>query len=84
MKNNQQNIFDYGSPSQRSTPIPLLKRDEWQKERTAKAKEIMRLSTGGQSIGGSNGRSAQKDACSGKNTDELTNWDGTKKRGLGI
>ena len=33
----------------------------------------MRLSTGGQSIGGSNG-----------NADELTNWDGTKKRGLGI
>ncbi|WP_255380602.1 hypothetical protein [Prevotella communis] len=43
----------------------------------------MRLSTGGQSIGGSNGRSAQKDACSGKNADELTNWDGTKKNGLG-
>ena len=33
----------------------------------------MKLSTGGQSIGGSNG-----------NADELTNWDGTKKRGLGI
>ena len=33
----------------------------------------MRLSTGGQSIGGSNG-----------NADELTNWDGTKKRGLGL
>ena len=33
----------------------------------------MRLSTGGQSIGGSHG-----------NADELTNWDGTKKRGLGI
>ncbi len=33
----------------------------------------MRLSTGGQSVGGSNG-----------NVDELTNWDGTKKRGLGI
>ena len=33
----------------------------------------MRLSTGGQSVGGSNG-----------NTDELTNWDGTKKRGWGI
>lgn len=32
----------------------------------------MRLSTGGQSIGGSNG-----------NADELTNWDGTKKNGLG-
>jgi len=32
----------------------------------------MRLSTGGQSVGGSNG-----------NADELTNWDGTKKRGLG-
>ena len=31
----------------------------------------MRLSTGGQSVGGSNG-----------NADELTNWDGTKKRGL--
>ena len=30
----------------------------------------MRLSTGGQSVGGSNG-----------NADELTNWDGTKKRG---
>ena len=43
----------------------------------------MRLSTGGQSIGGGNGRSAQKDACSGKNADELTNWDGTKKKGLG-
>ena len=43
----------------------------------------MRLSTGGQSIGGSKGRSAQKDACSGKNADELTNWDGTKKKGLG-
>ena len=33
----------------------------------------MRLSTGGQSVGGSNG-----------NADELTNWDGTKKKGLGI
>ena len=33
----------------------------------------MRLSTGGQSVDGSNG-----------NADELTNWDGTKKRGLGI
>ena len=33
----------------------------------------MRLSTGGQSVGGSNG-----------NADELTNWDGTKKRGLGV
>jgi len=33
----------------------------------------MRLSTGGQSVGGSNG-----------NADELTNWDRTKKRGLGI
>ena len=33
----------------------------------------MRLSTGGQSVGGSNG-----------NADELTNWDGTKKRGWGI
>ena len=32
----------------------------------------MRLSTGGQSIGGNNG-----------NADELTNWDGTKKNGLG-
>ncbi|MBR4426841.1 MAG: hypothetical protein IKS77_03990, partial [Spirochaetales bacterium] len=32
----------------------------------------MRISTGGQSVGGSNG-----------NADELTNWDGTKKRGLG-
>ena len=33
----------------------------------------MRLSTSGQSVGGSNG-----------NADELTNWDGTKKRGLGL
>ena len=33
----------------------------------------MRLSTGGQSVGGSN-----------DNADELTNWNGTKKRGLGI
>ena len=33
----------------------------------------MRVSMGGQSVGGSNG-----------NADELTNWDGTKKRGLGI
>jgi hypothetical protein len=33
----------------------------------------MRLSTGGQSVGGSNG-----------NADELTNWDGTEKRGWGI
>ena len=33
----------------------------------------MRLSTGGQSVGGSNG-----------NADDLTNWDGTKKRGLGL
>ena len=32
----------------------------------------MGRSMGGQSIGGSNG-----------NADELTNWDGTKKRGLG-
>lgn len=32
----------------------------------------MRLSTGGQSIGGSNG-----------NADELMKWDGTKKNGLG-
>jgi hypothetical protein len=35
------------------------------------------------SLFGSNGRSVQKDACSGKNADELTNWDGTKKNGLG-
>lgn len=33
----------------------------------------MRISTGGQSVGGSNG-----------NADELTNWDGSKKRGLGL
>ena len=33
----------------------------------------MRLSTGGQSVGGSNG-----------NADELTNWNGSKKRGLGL
>jgi len=33
----------------------------------------MRLLTGGQSVGGSNG-----------NADELTTWNGTKKRGLGI
>ena len=33
----------------------------------------MRLSTGGQPIGGSSG-----------NADELTNWDGTKNYGLGI
>ena len=33
----------------------------------------MRLSTSGQSVGGSNG-----------NADELTNWDGTKKRGIGL
>ena len=33
----------------------------------------MRLSTGGQTVGGSNG-----------NADDLTNWDGTKKRGLGL
>ena len=33
----------------------------------------MRLSTGGQSVGGSNG-------CA----NELTNWDGTKKRRLGM
>ena len=33
----------------------------------------MRLSTGGHSVGGSNG-----------NADELTNWEGTKKLGLGI
>ncbi len=32
----------------------------------------MRISTGGQSVGGSNG-----------NADELTNWNGTKKRGWG-
>ena len=32
----------------------------------------MRVSMGGQSIGGSN-----------DNADELTNWDGTKKKGLG-
>ena len=32
----------------------------------------MRLSMGGQSIGGGNG-----------NADELTNWDGTKMKGLG-
>lgn len=45
----------------------------------------MRLSTGGQSVGGSNGRSATTgDACLSKNADELTNWDGTKKRGWGI
>jgi hypothetical protein len=45
----------------------------------------MRLSTGGQSVGGSNGRSATTgDACLSKNADELTNWDGTKKRGLGL
>ena len=33
----------------------------------------MSVSMGGQSVGGSNG-----------NADELTNWDGTKKRGLGV
>ena len=33
----------------------------------------MRLSTGGQSVGGSN-----------DNADELTNWNGSKKRGLGL
>ena len=45
----------------------------------------MSLSTGGQSVGGSNGRSATTgDACLSKNADELTNWDGTKKRGWGI
>ncbi len=33
----------------------------------------MRVSMGGQSVGGSNG-----------NADELINWDGTKKRGLGV
>ena len=33
----------------------------------------MRLSTGGQSVGGSNG-----------NADELTNWNGTKKKGWEI
>ena len=33
----------------------------------------MTVSMGGQSVGGSNG-----------NADELTNWDGTKKHGLGI
>ena len=33
----------------------------------------MSVSMGGQSVGGSNG-----------NADELTNWDGTKKRGLGL
>jgi len=33
----------------------------------------MNVSMGGQSVGGSNG-----------NADELTNWDGTKKRVLGI
>ena len=33
----------------------------------------MRLTTGAQSVGGSNG-----------NADELTNWDGIKKRGIGI
>lgn len=43
----------------------------------------MRVSMGGQSVGGSNGRSAQRDACPSKNADELTNWDGTKKKGLG-
>ena len=32
----------------------------------------MQVSMGGQSVGGSNG-----------NADELTNWDGTKKKGLG-
>jgi len=32
----------------------------------------MRVSMGGLSVGGSNG-----------NADELTNWDGTKKKGLG-
>ena len=37
----------------------------------------------GQSVIGSNGRSAQRDACPSKNADELTNWDGTKKKGLG-
>ena len=46
------------------------------------ASEI-RVSMGGQSVGGSNGRSAQRDACPSKNADELTNWDGTKKKGFG-
>ena len=43
----------------------------------------MRVSIRGQSVGDSNGRSAQRDACPSKNADELTNWDGTKKKGLG-
>jgi hypothetical protein len=43
----------------------------------------MNVSMGGQSVGGSNGRSAQQDACPSKNADELTNWEGTKKNGLG-
>ena len=33
----------------------------------------MRLSTGSQSAG-----------CSNGNADELINWDGTKKKGLGV
>ena len=41
--------------------------------RTGQLASEMGRSMGGQSIGGSNG-----------NADELTNWDGTKKRGLGI
>jgi len=41
--------------------------------RTGQLASEMRLSTGGQSVGGSNG-----------NADELTNWNGTKKRGLGM
>lgn len=43
----------------------------------------MNVSMGGQSTGGSNGRSAHRDACPSKNADGLTNWDGTKKKCLG-
>ena len=45
----------------------------------------MNVSMGGQSVGSSNGRSATiGDACQSKNANELTNWDDTKKNGLGI
>ena len=44
-----------------------------QTNRADREEQRANVAVGGQSVGGSNG-----------NADGLTNWDGTKKRGLGI
>ena len=57
------------------TTIGSITRFQWDiaVTRIGQLASEMNVSMGGQSIGGSNG-----------NADELTNWDGTKRRGLGL